>query len=211
MTLGSLLLRTACLSAMAVWVGGFCFYAGVVVPILHDEFDSLSGSFVTRRATDSLNLIGLATIALWWAWALLGNRLGPASWRRARIGLLGTSSIFLLSLFVMHARMDRMLDTTGLTSFYPWHRAYLIVSTAQWAANLGLIASAVRLIGAGSETDVLHSRPIEWPDGTARGRHVELPGRPASLGANRGTTAVDPDRTAYDETLHRPDPGSDAE
>jgi hypothetical protein len=140
----------ACLGTMAVWLGGFTFYAGVVVPILHDEFDSITGSAVTRRATDALNLIGLATVTLWWSWAWFGDRSGPASWLRGRSVLLCFSSASLIALIVLHEHMDRMLDATGLSGFYPWHRAYLMISTAQWAANLGLITSAVRLMASRS-------------------------------------------------------------
>ncbi|RUL88482.1 hypothetical protein [Tautonia sociabilis] len=148
MTPGSLLLRTICLAAMAVWFGGFTFYAGAVVPILHDEFDSLTGSAVTRRATDVLNLVGLATLGIWWFWAGSSRPLGHRPWRLARLLLLLTSSALLLALVAMHEVMDRHLEEVGLRGFYPWHRAYLIVSTAQWAANLALLGAAVRLMAA---------------------------------------------------------------
>jgi hypothetical protein len=171
---------------MAVWLGGFTFYAGVVVPILHDEFDSITGSAVTRRATDALNLIGLATLPLWWSWAWFAGRSGPAPWRRGRSVLLAVSSISLLALIAMHEHMDRLLDSTGLRNFYPWHRAYLITSTAQWAANLGLIASAARLMTMGG------------------GPPVTTTNRSPSFGES-----PDPDQPP--NVLPTPDPGPEAE
>ncbi len=35
--------------------------------------------------------------------------------------------------------MDRRLESAGPTSFYPLHRPYLVSSTAQWVANVGLL------------------------------------------------------------------------
>jgi hypothetical protein len=42
--------------------------------------------------------------------------------------------------------MENRLETIGLLGFYPWHRAYLLVSTIQWGANLFLVAIAVRVL-----------------------------------------------------------------
>ncbi len=36
--------------------------------------------------------------------------------------------------------MDGRLESGSLRGFYPLHRIYLIASTAQWLANLGLLA-----------------------------------------------------------------------
>lgn len=136
------LLRFASLVALAVWLGGFTFYSAAVVPILHDEFGSLGGSAVTRRATDVLNLVGLAAVGLWWA-DLAADRWADVRVGRLRPAALIGSTAGLAVLFVLHHLMDRRLDTVGLRGFYPWHRAYLILSTATWAANLGLLASTV--------------------------------------------------------------------
>jgi hypothetical protein len=58
----SRLLCTFYLVALAVWIGGFTFYSGVVIPALHDQFgDAFLVGMVTRRVTDTLNGIGVAT------------------------------------------------------------------------------------------------------------------------------------------------------
>lgn len=141
-----LALRFAALAAMAVWVGGFTFYGGIVVPILDDALGSLDAGQITRRVTDRLNQIGLATVAVWALGLVVDRRHGrfPA----VSAGFLAVSLTTLLGLFWMHVRMDAHLDTVGLTGFKPWHRAYLMTSTIQWAANLGLLAATVRRWGA---------------------------------------------------------------
>jgi hypothetical protein len=41
--------------------------------------------------------------------------------------------------------MDAHLDGRGTRGFRPLHRLYLMISTGQWLANLGLLALTVRL------------------------------------------------------------------
>lgn len=143
----SLALRFACVAGMALWVGGFTFYGGVVVPILHEELDRLQAGGITRRVTDALNVVGAATVAVWWLAALAERPPGPAWAVRARLGLLAATSALLAGLIALHAVMDRRLDAGagGLRNFYPLHRAYLIVSTAQWLVNLAILATSLVL------------------------------------------------------------------
>lgn len=128
------ILRLARLAGLALWLGGFTFYSGAVIPILHDELDSLRTGTITQQATDRLNLIGGTTLAVWWASRL---HRGLRGWGLRR---LAASTALLIVLVALHEVMDRRLDEGRLRGFYPWHRAYLIVSTAQWAVNLGLLA-----------------------------------------------------------------------
>ena len=139
----TLLATTACVALMAAWFGGFAFYAGVVVPVLHDEFGTINGSFVTRRVTVGLNLLGVAALAAWFSWTAMTWSTTPGRVRWARLGCLILSGVCLLALFPMHGLMERMLETTGSKGFYPWHRGYLILSTIQWFANLGAIGTAI--------------------------------------------------------------------
>jgi hypothetical protein len=43
-------------------------------------------------------------------------------------------------LFLLHPLLDVLLETGDLSGFYPLHQIYLNASTAQWAANLALLA-----------------------------------------------------------------------
>jgi hypothetical protein len=58
---------------------------------------------------------------------------------RVRVTLLALTTGFLACLVVLHGVMDAKLAESGTRGFYPLHRAYLLVSTAQWLVNLGLI------------------------------------------------------------------------
>lgn len=143
MSLRLFALRFLCLLSLAVWCGGFTFYSAAVIPVLHDEMDSLQAGRITQRVTHSLNAAGVATLMLWWLEALLEPSSGQARIRRARLLLLGVSTAILTLLVLLHRVMDQRLAAGGLRGFYPWHRAYLIASTIQWFANLGLFATAL--------------------------------------------------------------------
>ena len=138
-----LLIRSSYLFAMAVWVGGFTFYGGVVVPILNDELDHLQAGGITRRVTDILNMVGLVTVSIWSVAAWTERGLGPTWVRRGGLALLGATSVLLVALIVLHRVMDIRLDAGRLPDFYPLHRMYLATSTAQWLANLGLIVASL--------------------------------------------------------------------
>ena len=148
MPLSSLLIRSLCLFSMAVWVGGFTFHGGVVVPILNDELDHLQAGGITRRVTDVLNAAGVVTVALWAVAAWAERAAGPRWARLGRLALLVAASASLVALIVLHRVMEHRLDVGPYLEFYPLHRIYLAVSTAQWLANLGLMVASVALWGA---------------------------------------------------------------
>jgi hypothetical protein len=135
MTRRAFVLRFLCWLTMAVWVGGFTFYGAGVLPVLHDEMDTLQAGAITQRVTDRLNVVGASALAVWWLAALVGRQDGP---RRTRLALLSASTGLLVFLVVWHAVMDRRLEESGLRGFYPLHRVYLLASTAQWVVNLAL-------------------------------------------------------------------------
>ena len=133
------------LAAMAlarIRIGGLAFYGGAVLPRLHKTFGIARSAEITRQATDVLNAIGVAAVAMGWVVAAL-ERGGDSSRRwRMRLGLLATTTGLLLALVVLHRIMDGRLDTGRRGNFSGLHRVYLIVSTVQWFANLGLLALA---------------------------------------------------------------------
>ena len=138
--------------ALAVWTGGFTFYSGVVIPILHDRLgDAFEVGQITRTVTDALNAIGLATILLGW----ISHRVERRAEQSERVvggRCLLVTTILLVALVGSHRRMDRMLDSGTLAHFYVWHRGYLWVSIAQWLVNLSLLIRASRIPArAGSE------------------------------------------------------------
>jgi uncharacterized membrane protein len=122
--------------AIAMWLGGFTFYAVVVVPT---GAEVLGGSdeqgFVTQVVTRHLNWIALVALVI-----LLGNVIVErgtaltATW----LGMLLAQA----ALFWMHSVLDQRLDpqTHGIADdFHFLHEAYLWVSAVQWLLGLAHI------------------------------------------------------------------------
>lgn len=139
MSIRMLILRLLAVLALSFWVGGFTFYGGIVIPLMHEQFATTAVGQVTARATDALNVIGGVTIVLWWLWVWF-DRSTQRSWLRyGRVVCLTVTTVLLLAQVVLHTVMDRQLASSALLDFYPLHRAYLLLSTLQWLMNLVLL------------------------------------------------------------------------
>ncbi len=158
MSLRLLVLRLLGLVAMAIWFGGFTFYSAVVVAVLHDALGSVAGGQITQRVTVTLNTIGLVAVALWWLLVVAEPQERKGVRGKARLGLLVATTVLLAFLIVLHGELDRRLDAGHLLGFYPLHRVYLVASTAQWFANLGLLAL---LLGPRREPRTAECHPRE--------------------------------------------------
>jgi len=126
---------------LALWLGGFTFYAAFVVPDLHENLGGMETGEISRRVAPFLYAIGGAALALRWLEALTdqGQRAGWPG--KTRIGLLVVNSLLLSTLVVMQRSMGTRLDSGGnLTEFRSLHEVYLTVWTVQWLAILGLMA-----------------------------------------------------------------------
>jgi hypothetical protein len=127
---------------MGGWMGGFTFYALIVIPtaqnVLGGERDV---GFITQQVTNWLNLIGVAAllILLW---------VVAADWRdlsrRMRTLLAVTWATMVASqagLFIMHPLMDSYLEVKGhkvhnYGEFDRMHDVYLVFATVQWIAAM---------------------------------------------------------------------------
>ena len=57
--------RFVAIWTLAIWLGGFTFYAAAVIPVLHDQLGgALESGLVTQRVTIDLNLLGVATVVI---------------------------------------------------------------------------------------------------------------------------------------------------
>lgn len=140
----TLLRRLLVLVALMFWLGGFTFYASVVVPIGADVLGSAAEQgWITRQVTLWLNVSGGVTLVLW-AWDLAAEPSSPHALQRLRwllwLVLLGT----LLALLWLHGLLEQHLDPearriVGRAAFRSLHRWYLWINTVQWAAGLVLI------------------------------------------------------------------------
>ena len=140
----TLLLRSTAILALAVWFGGFTFYAGVVIPILHDELGGMDSGAITGMVSKPLNWIGVGALLAGWIVAIVERKSQPGWNRWAKWGrwtLLIATTAILTFLIALHPVVEGRLETASLKDFHRMHQVYLIASTIQWCINVGLIAS----------------------------------------------------------------------
>lgn len=135
--------------ALMFWLGGFTFYAAVVVPVGQEVLGShLDQGFITRRVTNFLNLAGAAAL-LPLGWDVWACRDAVSSRRRGRWlswwGMVG----LLLGLVVLHDRLESLLDVDAhhiveRSAFRFHHRAYLWLSTFQWGLGVAYLWLSLR-------------------------------------------------------------------
>ena len=138
----------------AVWLGGFVFYFGVVVPTGGRIVGGTEQGFVTQKVTDWLNLIGAASLVIFLAQALLSkSRLLLATW--------GVMLVCQITLFLMHWQLDLLADAKTMAisdskRFGSLHETYELVATALWIAGMVYLGGLVWSMGrvrAVSESD----------------------------------------------------------
>ena len=134
--------RMLAIMLLALWWGGFTFYAGRVVFIGHEVLRSkVRQGFITERVTTELNWLGLTMLGVV-GWELLAS--APFSRRRVAWIAWAVTLLATLALFLLHAKLAAMLDFTARqvtddNSFYGWHRIYLCTATVQWLAGGALL------------------------------------------------------------------------
>ncbi|MBS0263061.1 MAG: hypothetical protein JSS02_14045 [Planctomycetes bacterium] len=117
----------------AVWWGGLCFYAVVVVPVATEQIGSVEQGFITRLVTVWHNAIhGVFVISL----AVEAYR------RRNRTlwGFAGLLAVVGMALWYWHSHLNSMMDAQAKTvpsDFYDQHAIYLWITAIEW--GLGLI------------------------------------------------------------------------
>jgi len=144
---------------LALWWGGFSFYAGRVVFIGHEVLRSkVRQGLITERVTTELNWLGLVMLGVV-GWALLAS--APSSRRRGAWIAWATTFLATVALFRLHSKLATMIDFTARqvtddSRFYDWHRIYLCTATAQWLAGgtlLLIFSNVVR------PTKAIHADP----------------------------------------------------
>jgi hypothetical protein len=132
--------RFVVLVALMFWLGGFTFYAGVVVPIGREVLGSAQ-SEVTRHVSFYLNLTAaLALLPL--GWDIFATR-DPVRRRRVLRWLCCAAVLAtVIGLIWLRVQLSDMLDHPSQDSvtkalFRSGHRIYLWISTVQWGAGVG--------------------------------------------------------------------------
>jgi hypothetical protein len=126
--------RYVVILAVGLWLGGFTFYAAVVVPTGADVLGSSEAQgFVTREVTRHLNEIGIAALAiLLWNAIVERGKLLFATWLGMQLAQL--------ALLLIHPRLDAMLNPVThdiAPDFHLVHEVYLWIAATQW--GLGLV------------------------------------------------------------------------
>lgn len=127
---------------LALWWGGFTFYALVVVPTGHHVLRSkVRQGFITQQVTHKLNALGVVTLAAL-AWrGVAVRREKSRRWLRVASISWAALAVTLAVLCWLHPHLDALLDPVARTvmdddKFYALHRWYLIVATVQWLAGM---------------------------------------------------------------------------
>ena len=134
--------RFLVIAAVAFWLGGFTFYASVVIHTGHRVFGGrLETGFLTQQVTQWLNFIGVITLTI-----LLANGFAdwrhPSRWIKASLWLTwAIMAAILVALYTLHPMLDRMLDVEAhrvvdRSHFHGLHATYMNLSTTQWVAGL---------------------------------------------------------------------------
>jgi hypothetical protein len=138
-----ILRRLLVIQVLLLWQGGFLFYTAVVVSTGTGVLGSAAAQgAITARVTDSLNILGVAGLAV--LAVELGLSRDPAAARtQARWACWWIAFACQGLLFAFHRLLDAFMDQSRShvvigPPFYPVHRMYLWASTIQWVACLVL-------------------------------------------------------------------------
>jgi hypothetical protein len=136
------------------WLGGFTFYASIVVPIGQKELGPRQG-IITKQVTRYLNLSGAVALVIF-AWDLAFVKHCPM--RRRLLWICWAGMLSTLALLVyFHGSLTDMMNQAGRSpknpqSFQSLHSWYLWVSTIQW--TVGVVYTFLAL-GAWRQVDGL--------------------------------------------------------
>jgi len=126
---------------VAISFGGFTFYAAVVVPAGGFVIDETSQGFVTQRVTHFLNCASGVTLGIFLWECVAGCTARTSREQQVFVVMIVVIAASLLSLVVLHPRLDALLQYRDFTVldpevFYRLHQYYLWSSTLQWLATL---------------------------------------------------------------------------
>jgi len=128
------------------WQGGFTFYAAVVVPVGRG-INRDQQSLVTQRVTHYLNAAGAVAVGvlIWEGVTGLDSSHKRRWWRWGMVVLMGLG---LVPLVPLHLQMDACMASgmehdAMIAAMWPYHIAYLWISTLQWVAAVVYVTLTV--------------------------------------------------------------------
>ena len=133
-----------------MWMGGFTFYAEIVIPTAAKVLGSERPvGFITEQVTHWLNLIGIAALGVF-LWNLISEWPRQPSRRRLVLAIAwGVMVLAHVGLFATHPLIDRILDPRNRSihdydRFLLLHNVYLAFATTQWVAALVYLWTSLR-------------------------------------------------------------------
>jgi hypothetical protein len=136
------LLRYLSIIGLCFWMGGFTFYAGVVIHVGHRVFGGHREiGFLTREVTLWLNRSGVIVLLILLANHLYDSRKTSGWLKNIRLATLLLMAGIQVALFVLHPKLDQLLDLSrhailNHPDFKSSHLLYINLSAFQWAAAL---------------------------------------------------------------------------
>jgi len=188
--------RLALVLSLCFWLGGFTFYALVVIHTGHRVFGSrVEVGFLTQAVTRWLNLSSVPTLflMLWEVLLAFKRRGGLVRFVLAPMWVVVVG--IEVTLFVLHPRLDTLLDPGSRSivdrrAFGSLHLLYMNLSTAQWVATLIFVLAVLRAwlkrdrgVSAVRFSDLSEGRS---PHASADGVPAGLPPRAAEERRSRG-------------------------
>lgn len=143
--------RTLVVLAGALWLGGLTFYAAVVIPLAHEVLGShTTVGFITRRVTVWINLLAALALLVFLINLRSTRDYQGRGLRRLVWTTWGVMVVVQTGLFVLHPRLDRLLNVPAMeilqpTQFYSLHQVYLIGTTLQLPAGLLLLVGMLTI------------------------------------------------------------------
>lgn len=140
--IGQLARRFIVILVLGFWLGGFTFYASVVIHTGHRVFGGQREvGFLTQEVTRWLNVSAVIALAVL-LWNVLAEARGANCWIATALGFTWIVMLAIqVVLFRLHPALDRLLqaDTQAIldrSAFHHLHKLYMNLSTAQWSAGL---------------------------------------------------------------------------
>ena len=130
------------LPVWAVWWGGLCFYAIVVVPIGTEMIGSVEQVFITQRVTGWHNVLTGAFLVCLIIEAIHQRSL--ALWLS-----VAALAIIEIGLVAWHWHLTGMMDVANQSvpsDFYEQHAIYLWITAAEWFLGITMALIFVRSI-----------------------------------------------------------------
>jgi hypothetical protein len=138
----ALLRRYLTCLVLAMWMGGFTFYALIVIPTATKVLGSVrTAGFITQQVTKWLNLIGIVAI-LFVLWNVVAERKRHTALQRNLLNAAWVTMVLThVALFATHPFIDCLLNSEARTvhnydHFENLHNLYLFFATTQWVAVL---------------------------------------------------------------------------